>query len=150
VGRSADLPVADIDGDRPTPSPSPQGRRGEFAAPALALRAATSRLRKQVKKCTIRQNYVQNVRLMKSYPLNAARAEFSKLVDRALAGEPQRVTRHGKKAVVIVSEDAWLQAQRGGPATLGALLARHARAGTLVEAIVDRPWAERPLGGDFE
>jgi antitoxin Phd len=87
---------------------------------------------------------------MKSYPLNAARAEFSKLVDRALAGEPQRVTRHGKKAVVIVSEDAWLAAKRGGAATLGALLARHAREGTLDEALADRPWVERPLGGDFE
>ena len=29
---------------------------------------------------------------MKTYPLNEARAEFSKLVERALAGEPQRVT----------------------------------------------------------
>jgi antitoxin Phd len=86
---------------------------------------------------------------MKSYPLGAARAEFSKLVDRALAGEPQRVTRRGKQAVVIVSEEAWLTAQRGAP-TLGVLLARHARAGTLDETIVDRPWTERPLAGDFE
>ena len=85
---------------------------------------------------------------MKSYPLHAARAEFSKLVDRALAGEPQRVTRHGRKAVVVVSEDAWLAARRGAP-TLGALLARHAREGTLDAAIVDRPWTERPLGSDF-
>jgi prevent-host-death family protein len=40
---------------------------------------------------------------MNTYPLNEARAEFSKLVERALAGEPQRVTRYGKEAVVIVS-----------------------------------------------
>ena len=92
--------------------------------------------------------YKMSLPQMKSYPLNAARAEFSKLVDRALAGEPQRVTRHGKKAVVIVSEEAWLAARRGAP-TLGALLARHASEGALDEAIVDRPWAERPLGGDF-
>ncbi len=44
---------------------------------------------------------------MKTYPINEARAEFSKLVERALAGEPQRVTRYGKEAVVIVSEQAW-------------------------------------------
>ena len=29
---------------------------------------------------------------MRSYPLNTARAEFSKLVDRALVDEPQRLT----------------------------------------------------------
>ena len=40
-------------------------------------------------------------------PLSTARAGFSKLVDRALAGEPQRVTRYGKDAVVIVSEEEW-------------------------------------------
>lgn len=86
---------------------------------------------------------------MKSYPLNEARAEFSKLVERALAGEPQRVTRYGKQAVVIVSEEEWRARSRSAP-TLGALLAEHARAGTLDDAISSRPWKERPLGSDFE
>ena len=47
---------------------------------------------------------------MKTYPINEARADFSKLVERALAGEPSRVTRYGKEAVVIVSEEEWRQA----------------------------------------
>ncbi|MGP0089375.1 MAG: type II toxin-antitoxin system Phd/YefM family antitoxin [Xanthobacteraceae bacterium] len=85
---------------------------------------------------------------MKTYPLNEARAEFSKLVERALAGEPQRVTRYGKEAVVIVSEDDWQTRSRAAP-TLGALLARHARAGTFREEPTDRPWKERPLGLDL-
>jgi prevent-host-death family protein len=86
---------------------------------------------------------------MKTYPLNAARAEFSKLVERALAGEPQRVTRYGKEAVVIVSEEEWRARCRTAP-TLGALLALHARAGVMQDPITDRPWKERPLGSDFE
>ena len=44
---------------------------------------------------------------MRSTPLAEARAEFSKLVDLALNGEPQRVTRRGREAVVIVSEAEW-------------------------------------------
>jgi prevent-host-death family protein len=85
---------------------------------------------------------------MKTYPLNEARAEFSKLVERALAGEPQRVTRYGKEAVVIVSEDEW-RARGRSAATLGALLAQHARGGNLSEPTTNRPWKERPLGLDF-
>ena len=86
---------------------------------------------------------------MKTYPLNEARAEFSKLVERALAGEPQRVTRYGKEAVVIVSEEEWRARCRTAP-TLGALLAQHARAGLMRETITDRPWKKRPLGSDFK
>ena len=85
---------------------------------------------------------------MKTYPLNEARAEFSKVVERALAGEPQRITRYGKEAVIVVSEEAWLARPRAAP-TLGALLALHARAGTLGDDMVDRPWHDRPLGEDF-
>lgn len=86
---------------------------------------------------------------MKTYQLNEARADFSKLVDRALAGDPQRVTRYGKEAVVIVSEADWLARCRSAP-TLGALLAQHARTGLLSDAITDRPWNDRPLGADIE
>lgn len=87
---------------------------------------------------------------MKSYPLNEARAEFSKLVERALAGEPARVTRYGKEAVVIVSEAEWQRRSAGTSSTLGALLARHARGGTFDDDIIDRPWTNRPLGADVE
>jgi prevent-host-death family protein len=86
---------------------------------------------------------------VKTHPINEARANFSKLVERALAGEPQRVTRYGKEAVVIVSEREWRARTRSAP-TLGALLARYARAGRLGEDMTDRPWAERPLGIDLE
>ena len=44
---------------------------------------------------------------MRSYPLHEARSKLSRLIDRALKGEPQRVTRHGKEAVVIVAEADW-------------------------------------------
>src|ERR1700730_7648735 len=69
---------------------------------------------------------------MKTYPLNEARAEFSKVIERALAGEPQRVTRYGKEAVIVVSETDWLSRPRS-VSTLGNLLA---------------DFAERPDGGD--
>jgi hypothetical protein len=65
-----------------------------------------------------------------------------------LAGEPQRVTRHGKEAVIIVSEQQWRARARSAP-TLGALLAQHARTGTFREDVADRPWKERPLGNDL-
>jgi antitoxin Phd len=87
---------------------------------------------------------------MKTYPLNEARADFSKLVERALAGEPQRVTRYGKEAVVVVSEAAWAACARSSAPTLGALLAQHARDGAMGDDIMDRPWTDRPLGSDFE
>lgn len=86
---------------------------------------------------------------MKTYQLNEARAHFSKLIERALAGDPQRVTRYGKEAVIIVSEADWLARCRSAP-TLGALLARYARAGLMSEPVADRPWKDRPLGQDIE
>jgi prevent-host-death family protein len=86
---------------------------------------------------------------LKTYPISDARTHLSKLVKRALAGEPQRVTRHGKEVVVIVSEQEWRARSRSAP-TLGALLARYARAGMLREDIVDRPWRERPLGTEVD
>ena len=86
---------------------------------------------------------------MKTYPVNEARAEFSKLVEAALAGEPQRVTRYGKEAVIVVSEKQWEERLRSAP-TLGALLAKHAGAGVTSEEVADRPWVDRPLGTDFD
>ena len=86
---------------------------------------------------------------MKTYPINEARADFSNLVERALAGEPSRVTRYGKEAVVIVSEEEWRARTRSAP-TLGHLLARYAEAGLLADDMTARPWKERPLGVDFD
>lgn len=38
-----------------------------------------------------------------SWRLQDAKNQFSKVVDAALHGEPQRVTRHGRDAVVVVA-----------------------------------------------
>jgi prevent-host-death family protein len=83
-----------------------------------------------------------------TYSISEARAHFSKLVERALAGQPRRVTRNGKEAVVIVSEQEW-RARPHSAASLGAVLTRYAEAGMLGEDMTDRPWIERPLGTDM-
>jgi len=87
---------------------------------------------------------------MRSYPLNEARSQFSKLIDRALAGEPQRVTRHGKDAVVIVSEAEWEGRPKSAP-TLIDLILDTVGAGGEPAGIGGQPWAkdDRPLGSDF-
>ncbi len=36
-----------------------------------------------------------------------AKARFSELIDRALADGPQTITRKGKNAVVVVSDEEW-------------------------------------------
>ena len=41
------------------------------------------------------------------WSLQDAKARFSAVVDAALAGEPQRVTRRGRPAVVVVSAEDW-------------------------------------------
>ena len=86
---------------------------------------------------------------MRTYTLNQARAAFSKLIDRALAGDPQRVTRYGKGAVVIVSEETWRSLHHRSTPTLGALIAKHARAGLFAEPITARSWSEWPLRRDI-
>lgn len=86
---------------------------------------------------------------MRTYPLHEARAEFSKLVDRALAGEPQRVTRHGKEAVVIVSEEQWNKRPKSAP-TLADLFLKYAGDEGYDDVLGKQPWTnERPLGSDF-
>jgi prevent-host-death family protein len=40
---------------------------------------------------------------MKELPLNNAKAVFSVLVDRAVAGGPSIITRHGHKEAILVS-----------------------------------------------
>ena len=87
---------------------------------------------------------------MRSYPVNQARSQLSRLIDRALAGEPQRVTRHGKDAVVIVSEAEW-DKQSEKTSTLADLLLETIGKGGVAGAVRDRYWykSERPLGADF-
>ena len=48
--------------------------------------------------------------------LQDAKARFSALVDAALEGRPQHVTRRGKAAVVVVSEAEYARLQQGSRA----------------------------------
>lgn len=59
---------------------------------------------------------------MRTWRLRDARRRFGEVVDKALDDGPQRVTRHGRQAVVIVAEDEWQRLQSAKPA-FGALLA---------------------------
>jgi len=55
-----------------------------------------------------------------SWPLQDAKARFSEVVDRALAEGPQRVTRRGREAVVVVAADTFeaMHARWNQPASL--------------------------------
>jgi prevent-host-death family protein len=89
---------------------------------------------------------------MRSYSVHEARSRFSEVVDRALAGEPQRVTRHGKETVVIVSEAEWLKHAGAVSGDLGAALLALGEAGAFVDDAMElREWTRgsRELGGDF-
>jgi len=44
--------------------------------------------------------------------LQDAKTQFSQLVDAALRGEPQHITRSGKPAVVVLSEETFESLQR--------------------------------------
>lgn len=50
------------------------------------------------------------------WSLQDAKAQFSHLVESALHGRVQRVTRHGKPAVVVVSEQDYIALQRNAAA----------------------------------
>lgn len=88
---------------------------------------------------------------MRTYALHEARAAFSKVIDRALAGEPQRVTRHGRDAVVIVSEEEWAKRAGEAPKTLVDLFLKYAGDEGYDDVFGgERPWSEhRVLGADF-
>jgi antitoxin Phd len=60
---------------------------------------------------------------MRTWQLQEARSRFSELVSAALERGPQRVTRHGKSAVVVVSEAEWQEITRKIP-SFGRLLAQ--------------------------
>jgi prevent-host-death family protein len=89
---------------------------------------------------------------LRTYQLHEARAAFSKLIERALEGEPQRVTRHGREAVVIISEADWTSRTKGG-STLADLLLKYAGSegyGDVIAPDGDAAIAPmRPFGADF-
>lgn len=89
---------------------------------------------------------------MRSYSVHEARAKLAEVLDRALKGEPQRVTRHGKDAVVVVSEAEWTRRAGAEAKNLGAALMRFGEAGAFSEDVLERPdWMRGTpeLGGDF-
>ena len=62
---------------------------------------------------------------MAEWPLQDAKNKFSALVNAALAGEPQRVTRHGQPAVVVLAAEEYerlCRLERSQAPSLGALL----------------------------
>ncbi len=44
---------------------------------------------------------------MRTWPLQEARNHLRDVIDGALNQGPQRITRHGKQAVILVSEEEW-------------------------------------------
>jgi hypothetical protein len=50
---------------------------------------------------------------------------------------------------IVENSEEERRVQRRSAPTLGALLARHARAGTFSKPLPDLPWKERELGSDF-
>jgi antitoxin Phd len=62
----------------------------------------------------------------RTWTVQDARAHFGDVIDAALKGRPQRVTRRGKDAVVVVSEEEWCRLARPEPAmSLGEYLATY-------------------------
>jgi antitoxin Phd len=55
--------------------------------------------------------------------LQEAKTQFSQVVDAALRGEPQHITRNGKQAVVVLSEQAFESLQRSALAAAPGFIA---------------------------
>lgn len=89
---------------------------------------------------------------MRSYPIHEARSKLSTLIARALKGQPQRVTRHGKDAVLIVSEKAWNTRPKSAP-TLADLMLQTIGADPLgfSDVLEREDWAKdkHALGSEF-
>ena len=82
---------------------------------------------------------------MAEWELREAADRFTALVDAAMSGEPQRVTRSGLPVVVVLSAREYdrLQALEGGPApTLSRLLLDIPQDDGEFERL---PWPARPL-----
>ena len=73
---------------------------------------------------------------MPDWPLQDAKNKFSAVVDAALAGEPQRVTRRGRPAVVVLAVDEYERLCR----------LEKASAPSLAELLLDIPQDD----GEFE
>lgn len=72
------------------------------------------------------------------WQLQEAKNRFSQVVDRALAGEPQRVTRRGREVVVVVAAETFRRMEQversGAPGFVAHLLAVPRDGGTFERA----------------
>lgn len=59
---------------------------------------------------------------MRTWQVQAARRQFRQLFDDALVKGPQRIARHGKSAVIVLSEEEWKRLSESVP-SFGDLLA---------------------------
>lgn len=73
---------------------------------------------------------------MADWQLQEAKNRFSAVVDAAIAGSPQRVTRRGKPVVVVMAVEEYEQLQR----------LRHAHAPTFADTLLSMPQG----GEEFE
>ncbi|MHB1292918.1 MAG: type II toxin-antitoxin system Phd/YefM family antitoxin [Sulfuricella sp.] len=69
--------------------------------------------------------------------LQDAKTQFSQVVEAALRGEPQHITRRGKQAVVVLSEQAFESLQRSAHAAAPGFVA-HLLAMPRDEEVVER------------
>lgn len=76
-----------------------------------------------------------------AWRLQDAKAQFSALVDCALRGVPQHVTRRGKQAVVVLSEQDFQALQRSAAS-------RPSKPGNLIEHLLAIPKAAASLPDD--
>jgi prevent-host-death family protein len=73
------------------------------------------------------------------WQLQTAKAQLSELVEAALRGEPQRITRRGKDAVMVLSEQAYValksSAKKDAPDFVAHLLAMPRERAVRVEPV---------------
>jgi prevent-host-death family protein len=76
------------------------------------------------------------------WQLQTAKAQLSELVEAALRGEPQRITRRGKDAVMVLSEQAYVALKRSAkndaPDFVAHLLAMPRERGVRVKPVAVR------------
>ena len=82
---------------------------------------------------------------MVEWPLSQARSRFSEVVNAALAGEPQLITRRGKAAVVVIAAEGYERLRRldrAKPPTFVELLLQIPQDGQEIERM---PLTPRPF-----
>lgn len=57
------------------------------------------------------------------WQLQDAKTQFSQVVEAAMHGQPQHITKHGKRAVVVLSEQAFDSLQRNAQAAAPGFIA---------------------------